>query len=79
MIVFSTSSRGSFVVSTAPAKRTMIGATLLLLFASLQMLSVTGEDYIINEERPNWAKVKNGDFSLVEIADESMVQEYFDV
>ena len=67
------------MVSTAPAKRTMIGATLLLLFASLQMLSVTGEDYIINEERPNSAKVKNCDFSLVDMAEESMVQEYFDV
>ena len=67
------------MVSTAPAKRTMIGATLLLFFASLQMFAVTGEDYIINQERPDWAKVNNCDFSLVYMAEESMVQEFFDV
>jgi len=37
-------------------QRTMIGASLLLLLLS----SVTGEDYIINQEDPDWAVVKDG-------------------
>ena len=58
----STSSRESFVVPTAPTKRTMIGASPLVLFASLQLSSVTGEDYIINQEDPDFAVVRNSDF-----------------
>merc|ERR1711962_1836641 len=39
-------------------ERMMVRTTLLILLGSLS--SVIGEDYIINQERPGWAAVKDG-------------------
>jgi len=38
----------------------MVRTSLLILLGSLQLSSVIGEDYIINQERPGWAAVKDG-------------------
>ena len=45
----------------------MVRTSLLILLGSLQLSSVIGEDYIINQERPVWAAVRKEDFSLVDI------------
>jgi len=38
----------------------MVRTSLLILLGSLQLSSVIGEDYIINQEKPGWAVVKDG-------------------
>merc|ERR1712013_264544 len=46
------------VVFFSTTERMMIRTSLLILLGSLS--SVIGEDYIINQERPDWAAVKDG-------------------
>ena len=54
-----------FVVFFSTTERMMIRTSLLILLGSLS--SVIGEDYIINQERPDWAAVRKDDINLVDI------------
>merc|ERR1711962_1735880 len=48
------------VLFFSTTERMMVRTSLLILLGSLQLSSVIGEDYIINQERPVWAAVKDG-------------------
>ena len=55
------------VLFFSTTERMMVRTLLLILLGSLQLSSVIGEDYIINQEKPGWAVVRREDFSLVDI------------